>query len=66
MCYLRLSFLFSHIRVCLTIGNHGDDLSGEQGSYSLKKLVRLDQRYVGLGVTNVGSAAVTYAALQVG
>jgi hypothetical protein len=44
----------------------GDDLYGQQRAYGLKKLLRLDQRNVGLGVINVGSAAVTSAALPVG
>jgi hypothetical protein len=47
------------------MGNFVEDLCGQQGSYGLKKLLCLDQRYVGLGVTDVGSAAVISDAAQV-
>ena len=61
-----LSLLFPHIRGYLAIGSHVDDLCGQQGLYGLKKLLRLDERHVGLGVTDMGGTAIISDAPQVG
>ena len=62
----RLSFLFSHIRVGLTIRRRIEDFCGQQRSYGVNKLFRLEQRLVGLGVTHMGSTAIISDAPQVG
>ena len=61
-----LSLLLSYIRVCLVIGSKVDNIYRQQGSYSLKKLLGLNQRYIGLGVTHMGSSAIISNAPQVG
>jgi hypothetical protein len=55
---LLLALLLSHIRVCLAIRSNVDDICGQQRAYGLKKLLRFAQRYGGLGVTHMGSAAI--------
>jgi hypothetical protein len=47
------------------IGSPVDDFCGQQGSYSFKKLLRFDERHVGLGVTDVSGTAIISDAPQV-
>jgi hypothetical protein len=61
----RLSLVISHLRTCLMIGNRFEDLCGQHRSYGLKKLLCLDQRDVGLGVTDVDGTAIISDAPQI-
>src|SRR5207253_2387840 len=61
-----LLILLSRLRIGLTLGSHVDNIWGQQGSYRLKKLLRLNQRDIGFRVTDMSRSAVISDTSQVG